>query len=493
MTSTPRGRLVVHAHFHQPDREDPFTGEVPGELSASPFHDWMARVDAECYRPNAERGNFAGISFDVGPLLAGWLSANDPSTAAAIVAADAGRPGGNAMALPYHHTILPLASMAERRTEIRWGLRAFEVSYGRAATGMWLPETAVDLPTLRLLADEGVAFTVLAPWQTAEHHLDTRRPYRVELGDERTMTVVFYDAGISGSVSFDQATTSDADRFARDSVLPRLAGTPFADGTPGLVLVATDGELYGHHQKFRDLFLQHLVAPGPNERDRGFDIVGLAEAIEASPQPFPAARIRERTSWSCHHGVARWGWECPDAHDGRWKAPLRAALTRLATAVDAAAGRRLAEAGVELGPARDAYVDVVLGVVPAEAFVARLATASGAGPAATAGTAGTAATKLPAGIDAATILDLLEAERWRLAMFASDAWFWEDPIRPETKEVLRFAARAARLVDRRAGTRLEEAFIEDLHLFHSPSAHLDGAAIYGIALEEVGEAGVPIG
>lgn len=464
MTSAPRGRLVVHAHFHQPAREDPFTGAILREPSAAPFHDWTARVAAECYRPNAERGNFAGISFDVGPLLAGWLSAHDPSTAAAIVAGDAARPGGNAMALPYHHTILPLASLAERRTEIRWGLRAFELTYGRRATGMWLPETAVDIPTLRMLAAEGVGYTVLAPWQTAEHHLDTRRPYRIELGDELAMTVVFYDGGISGSVSFDAATTSDADRFAREIVLPRLAGTPFADGTPGLVLVATDGELYGHHQKFRDLFLQHLVAPGPNERDRGFDIVGLAQALEESPLPFPAARIRERTSWSCHHGVARWGWECPDAHDGHWKAPLRAALTRLATAVDTVAGELLATAGVELGAARDAYVDVVAGAVSPEDFVTKLAAA-----------------------DADRVLDLLEAERWRLAMFASDAWFWDDPIRPETKQVLRFAARAARLVDRLADTALEDALVADLGLFRSPSSHLDGAAIYGIALEEVGE------
>ena len=39
----------------------------------------------------------------------------------------------------------------------------------------------------------------------------------------------------------------------------------------------------------------------------------------------------ERTSWSCHHGVARWSAECPDATDGRWKGPLRAAFDRLAS------------------------------------------------------------------------------------------------------------------------------------------------------------------
>ncbi len=67
---TARGRLVVHGHFYQPLRIDPFSGRMPVEPSAAPFSDWNARVNAECYRPNVERGNFARISFDVGPALA---------------------------------------------------------------------------------------------------------------------------------------------------------------------------------------------------------------------------------------------------------------------------------------------------------------------------------------------------------------------------------------------------------------------------------------
>jgi hypothetical protein len=149
------------------------------------------------------------------------------------------------MALPYHHAILPLASLADRRTEIHWGLRDFELRFGRPATGAWLPETAVDLPTLRLLADAGVRYTILAPWQAADRGIDTRRPYRVAVGDGLSIVVAFYDGDLSGVASFDPSATADADRFARERVLPRLAGTTFADGTPGLVIVATDGELYG--------------------------------------------------------------------------------------------------------------------------------------------------------------------------------------------------------------------------------------------------------
>ncbi len=459
-----RGRLVIHGHFYQPIRADPFTGRMPVEPSASPYSDWNARIDAECYRPNVQRGNFAHISFDIGPALAGWLAAADPATHRGIVAAD--RISGSAMALPYHHTILPLASLADRRTELRWGLRDFELRFGRPARGVWLPETAVDLPTLRLAAEAGLRYTILAPWQSADAGIDTRRPYRVELGDRRHMVVVFYDGVISGAVSFEPSTTADADRFARERIAPRLAGTPFKDGTPGLVVVATDGELYGHHQTFRDLFLQRLVSPGPDAPDRGFDVVDLASALdEPSVRPFPTVRIAERTSWSCHHGVARWAAECPDAPDGRWKAPLRAALERLAAAIDAVTEREIRP--VELFAARDAYVDVVAGAETPAAFGARWL--GGEAP--------------PAEFD--RFLALLEAQRWRLAMFASDAWFWDDPMRPETRQVLRSAGRAARLVDDTAGTTLEQRLLDDLALLTSPSTRLDGAAIYRQALREV--------
>jgi len=86
-----------------------------------------------------------------------------------------------------------------------------------------------------------------------------------------------------------------------------------------------------------------------------------------------------------------------------------------------------------------------------------------------------------------TLLKLLEAQRWRLAMFASDAWFWDDPIRPETRQVLRFAARAARLADQIGGTDLERRLVEDLTLLRSPRQGVDGAAIYRTSLEEVGQ------
>ena len=460
-----RGRLAVHAHFYQPSRLDPWTGRVPVEPSAAPFHDWNERVNAECYRPNAERGTLAHISSDLGPTLASWLASEDPATYRRFTTDGAG-----AIAQGFHHTILPLASAADRRTEIRWGVRDFEVRFGRLPAGMWLPEAAVDLATLRALAEAGIGYTILAPWQAAEGAIDSRVPYHVELGNGRSIVAIFYDAGLSASVSFEPEATADADRFARERVAPRLGSGPSQIDRP-LAVIATDGELYGHHQQFRDLFLQRLVAPEPADggADRGFDVVSLSDVVAEADTTRPV-RIAERTSWSCHHGVARWGGECSDADDGRWKAPLRAAFDRLGGAIDAVTAAAFAElpGGDDPDAARDAYVDVVIGEVPPADF---------------------AAERWPAEDDRrrARLLDLLEAQRWRLAMFASDGWFWDDPVRPETRQVMRAAARAVRLVDSTAGTHLERHLIEDLTILSSPSRGLDGRKIYQMALADVGQ------
>jgi hypothetical protein len=464
-----RGRLAVHAHFYQPSRLDPWTGAVMAEPSAAPFHDWNERVNAESYRPIAERGTLSRISFDLGPTLGAWLAMADPATDRRFV-----EDGGGAIAQAFHHTILPLASAADRRTEIRWGVRDFELRFGRPPSGMWLPETAVDLPTLRALAEAGITFTILAPWQAAEQGIDQRVPYRVDVGGDRSLVVVLFDAGLSSAASFEPEATADADRFARERVAPRLGGGPSPVDRP-LAVIATDGELYGHHQHVRERFHHRLVAPepGPDHDDRGFDVVTVAEVVAqvlAGVEAAPTVRIAERTSWSCHHGVTRWGGECADADDGRWKAPLRAAFERLAGAVDVVTAAAFSEVpgDADQDAARDAYVDVVLGQLPAADFAAR---------------------HWPAADDLlrGRLLRLLEAQRWRLAMFASDGWFWDDPVRPETRQVMRAAARAVRLVDSTAGTRLERRLLDDLALLTSPSRGLDGAAIYAMAIADVNQ------
>jgi Domain of unknown function (DUF3536)/Glycosyl hydrolase family 57 len=459
------GSLVVHGHFYQPPRLDPFTGSMPRDPTAAPSHDWNERISADCYRPNAELGNLDAISWDLGPTLAGWMEHGDPVAYRGFVDADAGR---NGMAQAFHHPILPLSTAADRRTEVRWGMRDFEVRFGRRPTGMWLPETAMDLPTLRLLADEGIDHTILAPWQV-DGAPDTRRPVRLDLGDGRSIVAVLYDGLLSAAVSFEPAATVDADAFVHDRIVPRMEQPGLEGALPPLVVIATDGELYGHHRPDREHFLARLVGrtapPG-----RPFATLPLVEAIaRTGSTAVPGTVPHERTSWSCPHGIERWSGACSCVGDGSWKAPLRTALDRLAGGIDEATDHLARELPGAPDPwaARDAYVDVVVGLTPESAFVEGWLSPRAERD------------------ERAAFRRLMEAQRWRLAMFASCAWFWESPDRIETAGALRAAARAARLVDWSAGTDLERRLVDDLAL-------LDGHGVNGVdllrsALEAVGQ------
>jgi len=378
------------------------------------------------------------------------------------------------MAQPFHHAILPLASAADRQTEIAWGMRDFEVRFGRRPTGMWLPETAVDRATLRLLVDAGVTHTVLAPWQVASVEgstVDTRRPVRLDLGDGRSIVAVLYDGLLSAGVSFDPTATIDADAFVRDRLVPRFEERPLPDGdadfTP-LVVIATDGALYGHHQPAREHFLSRLIGRTAPV-GLPYDTPPLSVAVErAAASELPVARLQERTSWSCHHGIERWAAGCGCVPDGRWKGPLRTALERLAGGVDAATDHlvRSLPGAPDPWAARDASVDTVLGVVSPTHF-ARTWLAPTAEAA-----------------DTTVFLAVLEAQRWRLAMFASCGWFWDDPVRVETAGALRAATRAARLIDGLAGTDLERRLVADLALVGVDGG--DGVALLRTALSAVG-------
>src|SRR6266851_4824322 len=141
--------LIIHGHFYQPPRENPWTGVVEVEPSAAPFHDWNERIHSECYQPNSSVriadpltggeqtvNNYAGMSFNFGPTLLSWLEQNHAETYSRIIAADRAsaskRNGhGNAIAQAYGHAILPLCNERDLRTQIRWGSADFRHRFGR--------------------------------------------------------------------------------------------------------------------------------------------------------------------------------------------------------------------------------------------------------------------------------------------------------------------------------------------------------------------------
>jgi len=409
--------LIVHGHFYQPPRENPWTGEVDAEPSAAPFHDWNERIHAECYAPNIV--NYPLISFNFGPTLLSWLESHHPDTYQKILIADresaaARGSHGNAIAQAYGHAILPLCNERDRLTQVLWGLADFRYRFGREAEALWLPETAANDQVLALLIEQGMRYVILAPDQ-AKGVVDTSKPYlfRHPDGSKRSLAVFFYNGPLARAIAFERALASSrglVEKFVS-------AGGP-------LVNVATDGETYGHHFKFGDLCLTHALKV--EAKSAGFWITNYAQYLDHHPAETEVQIDNgpdgEGSSWSCVHGVGRWSRDCGCRTGGEpgwnqaWRKPLRTALSFLRD--DAAV--KFEENGLLRDPwgARNDYIKVILDPkYPRE------------------------------GVDP-RVWDLLEMQRSSLLMFTSCGWFFSDLAGIETIQVLRYAARVMDLMDK---------------------------------------------
>lgn len=470
--------LCIHGHFYQPPRENPWLEEVEEQDSAAPFHDWNGRITAECYGPNAAAriltegrritevvNNYRSISFNFGPTLLSWMERAAPNVYRSILEADAvsltSRGGhGNAIAQSFHHSILPLLPIRDRVTEVRWGIADFVHRFGRRPEGMWLPETAVDTPTLEVLAAEGIRFTILSPYQ-ASHvrrqdregwtsveggRIDPTRPYWVELPQGRRIVVFFYDGPIAKSLAFENGLDS------AETLLARLeGGFDSSRRHVQLLSVAVDGETFGHHKKGADEALAGAIRLAES---RGLRLTNYGAFLAECP-PTHVVRLVEPSAWSCAHGVERWRSDCGCTTSGlpgwhqRWRQPLRTAFEELASAIDShfeQEGERLLR---DPWAARDAYVRVVLDRSPANvrAFLAEHERSSGL---------------LLDPEKKVQTLRLLEAQRNRLMMFTSCGWFFAELSSLESTQVLRYAARAMQLVEEAGGPTLEPRFVAAL-------------------------------
>lgn len=436
--STGLRHVVVHGHFYQPPREEPWLELVPHERSAAPDHDWNARITRECYAALAKArvldaqgrlrrtvNAYEWCSFDVGPTLFHWFDHHAPRVGAAIVAGDRAaraRLGhGNALAQPYHHVILPLASRRDKVTEVRWGIRDFQRRFGRDPEGMWLPETAVDHETLEVLAQEGIRFTVLSPHQVTSPP-PHGRPGRWHHGGHE-LAIFCYDGPLAHDIAF-----SDVLRDAR-GWHRRIAEVPMAEDGVTICSVATDGETFGHHHRHGDLALASLI--DRLEHDPEGRCTNFATILADHP-PMHDVTLVERTAWSCPHSLGRWQHDCGCRMNGgssqAWRAPLRNGLQQLVDGIHAAV---------------EAYWPADAG----DPWVRRDA----AGP--MLDEAGT----LPG-----AVTRLLEAERHALAMFTSCGWFFDDLERIEPPIVLRHAARALELLPVGVREPLEAALLETI-------------------------------
>ena len=487
--------ICIHGHFYQPPRENPWLETVEIQESAAPWHDWNARISAECYSRNAasrilnEQGfirkicnNYSRMSFNVGPTLLTWLEYNDPLCYNAILEADiAGQKRfsghGPAIAQVYNHIIMPLASRHDKETQVKWGIADFQKRFNRMPEGMWLAECAVDTETLEVLAENGISFTILSPYQAAAvrvqgwggwqdvagGRIDTRQAYVCNLPSGRKINLFFYDGILSQKIAFG-GLLNDGGNFARELIYANPA-----HGKPVLSHVATDGESYGHHHKNGDMALAYCLECIDTSAEAQLTVYG--EFLSFYP-PECEAKIIENSSWSCAHGIERWRSDCscgdgtPGYHH-KWRKPLRVALNHLRDRLaDLYESSNVFD---DVWKTRDDYINVILDRSEdnVNAFLSEHVSNE---------------LNYEERIKA---LALLEMERNSLLMFTSCGWFFDEISRIEPVQIMRYAAKAIELAKMIFDVDLEPAFLKLLAEAPSNVPELqDGAKIYELRAKQ---------
>jgi len=487
--------ICVHGHFYQPPRENAWLEYVEWQDAAYPYHDWNEKITAECYLPNTSSrildkdgyidqivSNYARMSFDFGPTLLDWMEKSSPDVYGAIIEADrqsrqnfSGH--GSALAQAYNHIIMPLANHRDRYSQVVWGIGDFEHRFGRKPEGMWLPETAVDLETLDIMAELSIKFTILAPHQArrvrrtgAQNWRDVRnagidptRAYLVNLPSGRKINTFFYDGPISHDVAFEDILKNGNTLVKRltDAFSPKR-------NWPQLIHIATDGETYGHHRRFADMALAfsfHLI-----EKDNLAKITNYGEFLEKFP-PTHEVEIIEKTSWSCVHGVDRWWSACGDTTGSgnhptwnqEWRTPLRNAFDWLRDTLAARYEEKARQFLKDPWSARNGYIDVLLDRSPqsVNSFFGKYAV------------------RELNESERITVLKLLELQRHAMLMYTSCGWFFDEISRPEPVQVIQYAGRVVQLAQDLFGDDVEESFLKILEQAKSNIPEQgDGRRIY---------------
>jgi len=464
--------ICIHGHFYQPPRENAWLDEIEIQESAAPYHDWNERILRECYSPNTTSrilngegkiidivNNYARMSFNFGPTLLSWLEQKAERTYNSILEADRlsmklYNGHGSAMAQVYNHIIMPLASRRDKETQVLWGLYDFEQRFGRKADGMWLAETAVDTETLEVLAENGIRYTVLSPYQAKRFRkigdqdwisgIDSRRPYRVILPSGKEINLFFYDGERSKGVAFDGYLNNG--RYFAEQL---LSGYDSSIDAPQLINIATDGESYGHHHRRGDMALAYCMRH-IEESGRGI-LTNYSQYLELFPPDYEA-EIIEDSSWSCAHGIERWRSNCgchtggPGTWNQEWRVGLRKALDDLRDTFAQVFEKEMAEYCDHPWDLRNRYIQVIIKRNPdhLQRFVEEHTS------------------KKLSRIQITRFNRLLEMQRHALYMYTSCGWFFNDVSGIETVQILQYAARAIQLAESVQKNKVTPAFFKNL-------------------------------
>jgi alpha-amylase/alpha-mannosidase (GH57 family) len=485
--------ICIHGHFYQPPRENPWLESVEVQESAYPYHDWNERITSECYAPNTAArildpnlkiidivNNYSKMSFNFGPTLLSWLEDKTPDIYQAILQADiesfnrfSGH--GSALAQAYNHMIMPLSHPRDKVTQIIWGIQDFESRFKRKPEGMWLPETAVNVETLDLMAEQGIKFTILDSsqanrmkpkgadkWRSVSgSKIDPTRAYECRLPSGKSIALFFYDGPIAKAVAFERLL-NNGDHFAKRL----MEGFSNKRNWPQLMHIATDGESYGHHHRQGEMALAYALHA--IEANKWARLTNYGEFLERFP-PIHEVEIHNNTAWSCVHGVGRWMTDCgcnSGGHGGwnqKWREPLRNALDWLRDELSHRFENKAKEFIKDPWHARNDYITVILNRDPnnIDQFFLRHQTRD-----------------LNEG-EKIYLLKLFELQRHCMLMYTSCGWFFDEISGIETVQVIQYAGRAIQLAKDIFGDDMEGGFKERLSLAKSNiSGHHDGGWIY---------------
>jgi alpha-amylase/alpha-mannosidase (GH57 family) len=484
--------ICIHSHFYQPPRENPWLDRIQAQDSAAPFHNWNERISNECYRENGRSrikndrnyvegvsNNYSKISYNFGPTLLSWLEHYDPRTYDYIIkgdmmSVDNFNGHGNAIAQCYNHVIMPLANKRDKETQVIWGIKDFAKRFNRYPEGMWLPETAVDVETLEILAQQNIKYVILAPRQASKvckigtslwhdvssENINTRVPYLIKLPSGAEIAAFFYDGGLSKAVAFD-GLLHDGEYFANRI----LSGFSTDTNESQLVHIATDGESYGHHHKFGDMALAFALRK-IDERD-DVRICNYGYYLKLHPPEYEAL-IFENSSWSCAHGIERWRADCgcnsggkPDWNQ-KWREPLRRVLEELRDSINAKFEIEMVKYKVDPWLVRNDFINVIFSrnETTNSDFIKKWIPSF----------------KLES--EQVAFLKAFEMQRQLQFMFTSCAWFFDESSGIETVQVLQYALRASELAEDLWGSFVLEKFLTNLKTVPSNLPMYENA--YGI-------------
>lgn len=419
--------LMQHLHIYQPRGNDK----------------WTKKINEQCYKPITKSDVLRHTSFNIGPTLMDWFAENDSETLERIISLDTGQVVGQT----YNHRIMPLVRFDEDlKTQIVWGKKHFKKYFGRDPKGMWLPETATSKRVCRALVDEGIDYTIGAPWQMKRNDCDDEnsilsKPYNVDLGNDKSITYFFYHPE-SGHCAFDDEIDSATHKHFLDDVeftLDYLGKKIEHDGD--MMLLAYDGETFGHHHPFADNWEAYLPTAIAKRDD--IDMISIDEYLKKFLVT-EWAEINDNSSWSCFHNLDRWKKGC-DCSGGvkEYQEPMLEALEKVEDKVHDVFSEEGGKILKNVWDARNDYIDTLIGNKSKEEFLNQHLKQSYSEDV------------------KEKVMTLLEAEHHNQLAFTSCGWFFGDLSMQAEANILD-GYRALEKVQSVTGENLTSGYMDDV-------------------------------